>query len=389
MPNDKRYTGFAIAIAWPNTYCRQADSWYDGFLKFLGISNNYYYKAGHAALVLVDSETLKCHYFDFGRYHAPFGFGRVRSEITDTGLKVNASPKISIDGRSIINFEEILTELQLNAECHGEGKLYASYCQVNFQKAFEKASWLQQISPIRYGPFQYKGSNCSRFVATSILAGKPNGWFSFRMKYFVPLTPTPLSNVYSLKESIVLPVMRNYSPFCPPPVTDKSVLKRTLPEPTKPSNVPLGAQWISGIGAGSWFSIKQESENYRISRFSPDGMLECNGVFKESNFSSFNINLPFQFDHLSHCQSVVIKQSEKKLEFNRINQEISIQLISSITCPICGHKEEREMPTETCQYFYECTNCKTVLKPHQGDCCVFCSYGSVKCPSIQEINKCC
>jgi len=42
------------------------------------------------------------------------------------------------------------------------------------------------------------------------------------------------------------------------------------------------------------------------------------------------------------------------------------------------------MPTDACQYFYECTTCKMLLKPKHGDCCVFCSYGSVPCPPIQE-----
>ena len=42
------------------------------------------------------------------------------------------------------------------------------------------------------------------------------------------------------------------------------------------------------------------------------------------------------------------------------------------------------MPTNACQWFYECDQCKTLLKPLSGDCCVFCSYGTVKCPPIQE-----
>ncbi|MFL3662119.1 MAG: GDCCVxC domain-containing (seleno)protein, partial [Polaribacter sp.] len=40
-------------------------------------------------------------------------------------------------------------------------------------------------------------------------------------------------------------------------------------------------------------------------------------------------------------------------------------------------------------FFYACTHCKTVLKPKAGDCCVFCSYGTVPCPPIQENNRCC
>lgn len=61
-----------------------------------------------------------------------------------------------------------------------------------------------------------------------------------------------------------------------------------------------------------------------------------------------------------------------------------IILTSTITCPNCQHKKEETMPTNACQFFYKCENCKTMLKPMKGDCCVYCSYGSVACPPIQE-----
>ncbi len=57
---------------------------------------------------------------------------------------------------------------------------------------------------------------------------------------------------------------------------------------------------------------------------------------------------------------------------------------STITCPVCGFQKTEEMPSDTCHYFYEYVNCKTLLKPLKGDCCVFCSYGSEKCPSKQN-----
>ena len=57
---------------------------------------------------------------------------------------------------------------------------------------------------------------------------------------------------------------------------------------------------------------------------------------------------------------------------------------SMLTCPSCGHAQQEIMPTDACLYFYECTQCKVLLKPKAGDCCVFCSYGSVACPPIQE-----
>lgn len=46
------------------------------------------------------------------------------------------------------------------------------------------------------------------------------------------------------------------------------------------------------------------------------------------------------------------------------------------------------MPMDACQFFYDCAGCGTVLRPKAGDCCVFCSYGSVPCPPIQT-NQCC
>jgi len=67
----------------------------------------------------------------------------------------------------------------------------------------------------------------------------------------------------------------------------------------------------------------------------------------------------------------------------------AIILKSQITCPECGHTKEEIMPEDSCQIFYECENCKTMLKPKQGDCCIFCSYGTVKCPPVQSEEKCC
>lgn len=62
----------------------------------------------------------------------------------------------------------------------------------------------------------------------------------------------------------------------------------------------------------------------------------------------------------------------------------TIQTASTLTCPECGKATTETMPTAACQYFYDCKHCGAVLKPLQGDCCVFCSYGDVACPPIQE-----
>ncbi|MEX0780069.1 MAG: GDCCVxC domain-containing (seleno)protein [Balneolales bacterium] len=68
---------------------------------------------------------------------------------------------------------------------------------------------------------------------------------------------------------------------------------------------------------------------------------------------------------------------------------MKLETHSLITCPNCGFAKEEQMPVDACQYFYECESCKKVLKPLPDDCCVYCSYGSVSCPPIQQNNKCC
>ncbi|MDG6774134.1 GDCCVxC domain-containing (seleno)protein [Thiomicrorhabdus sp. ZW0627] len=67
----------------------------------------------------------------------------------------------------------------------------------------------------------------------------------------------------------------------------------------------------------------------------------------------------------------------------------NVILESTVTCPECRHQENERMPTDACQWFYECKACGSLLKPKKGDCCVFCSYGSVPCPPIQNDTPCC
>ena len=67
----------------------------------------------------------------------------------------------------------------------------------------------------------------------------------------------------------------------------------------------------------------------------------------------------------------------------------ALNLASTITCPTCGHQARETMPTNACVFFYDCPRCKARLKPKPGDCCVFCSYGSVPCPPIQQGTACC
>ena len=61
----------------------------------------------------------------------------------------------------------------------------------------------------------------------------------------------------------------------------------------------------------------------------------------------------------------------------------AVEVDSVITCPQCGFAKRETMPKDACQFYYECEGCKALLRPKPGDCCVFCSFGSVRCPPMQ------
>ncbi|MBV5258906.1 hypothetical protein FLX56_10820 [Synechococcus moorigangaii CMS01] len=66
-----------------------------------------------------------------------------------------------------------------------------------------------------------------------------------------------------------------------------------------------------------------------------------------------------------------------------------VVLQSVLTCPECGHSSTDTMPSDACQFFYDCKGCGAVLRPRPGDCCVYCSFGDIPCPPVQEDAACC
>ncbi len=94
-----------------------------------------------------------------------------------------------------------------------------------------------------------------------------------------------------------------------------------MPPPKEP-NIPKEAQWLGGQGVGSWFYLSKPKElaknNYRIVRYAPNGDIECNRIFETSEY--FDINQPYQFTYISHCQQCTIIQNNKKLLFNYLKE---------------------------------------------------------------------
>lgn len=56
---------------------------------------------------------------------------------------------------------------------------------------------------------------------------------------------------------------------------------------------------------------------------------------------------------------------------------------STITCPHRAAWRIETMPENACQVVSRCRGCGETLRPRPGECCVFCSYGTVPCPPIQ------
>lgn len=97
----------------------------------------------------------------------------------------------------------------------------------------------------------------------------------------------------------------------------------------------------------------------------------------------------WQFDQVIRKARRVTREQRLGVHgHNQADMDAAV-LESMLTCPHCGFAAQETMPTDACLYFYECTNCKTLLRPKAGDCCVFCSFGSVKCPPVQEQRGCC
>ena len=181
-------------LAWPEGYVRAAGAWYD---KVFSINGKY--RVGHSAAVLINSKEGKAYYFDFGRYHTPQGYGRVRDEETDPDL---ALPSVNIKSDKIINLNDILVFLSTLKSTHGEGRLYASVLsEVSFFDAHNYAKKLQNKGMLKYGPFVYGGTNCSRFTASLAISSLPPFFKKIRLRFPFCISPSPKRNVSILNNT--------------------------------------------------------------------------------------------------------------------------------------------------------------------------------------------
>lgn len=101
------------------------------------------------------------------------------------------------------------------------------------------------------------------------------------------------------------------------------VYHKIVPCPKKPEHLPASIKWLSGEGCGSWFNIEEEANtHFLISRYSPDGNLECRGIFKQISGDVFDLHSEYEFTYLSHCAEVNLIQNKAHLKFNLISKTI-------------------------------------------------------------------
>lgn len=292
--------GIAVALAWPQTYCKQAGAWYDWLLKPLGINNGNYYQAGHAAVILINDQG-ECSYFDFGRYHTPFGQGRVRGANTDPELSI--STRAIWSGDDIINIYEVLNEVAKMEACHGQGDLYSSVFEIDYQKALDTVRVMQSKSPIKYGPFIPGGTNCSRFVNAVLTSSVISIFQKYYLHFPYTLTPSPKSIVNYGKYKMVLATrFRSLRPV-------QVEIKGVLSAPKRISWMDETFIWHAGEGCGSWFSLAILSPNeIRVKRFSESGRLEFDALYIIETFEICMAS-PIEIDYLSNYVTLKIKQN--------------------------------------------------------------------------------
>ena len=68
---------------------------------------------------------------------------------------------------------------------------------------------------------------------------------------------------------------------------------------------------------------------------------------------------------------------------NKLHHSVILETV--MTCPSCHAKEKQTMWPHFIESVFVCNKCN---KPHlqiPDRCCIYCSYGSIECPPIQEV----
>ncbi len=296
-------------------------------LPLMGLGTRTHIKAGHAALVLIENETGKAQYFDFGRYITPKGKGRVRGANTDVELVVPV--KAIVNDGILENLNELLLWLDAHPEkTHGSGRLVASLCSsIDYKKAFTYISELQGQGSIPYKAFGKVGSNCARFVTETILSSTTDSDIIKYLKRNKKFTPSTVGNVekcasgegvYEVFNGVVHPynstaLRENLTNYFDKQVPEPQVAKDE-------ANLPDNVHFLEGTGSCAYFHLEPLSETKGIvRRYTEFGKQDFEGIATLP--SGFSITKEYTFVYDSNCSYCTIAQGDSFFRLELIAQE--------------------------------------------------------------------
>ncbi len=351
MSNPKQtYKDAAIILAWPDTTARGDHTWCT-VLKRFGILKNQNFKVGHAAVMLINGVDGSIHYFDFGRYVTPRGFGRARSVDTDPCLKINTHADLDPTNNQvpISNLDDILFELEsMKQYSHGNGVLYASVClDFEFQKGYACALDFVHRGSIIYSAFMPGNSNCSRFVESVLIAGlRPDSVQRKRLIVHETIVSSPISNVVNgscnrhvfvvdqgkisskpmtradSRAYFVRQTLANFRRDGAAELPDDNNPGYTH-EPVRPTTVPKDAQWLGGIGEGAWFQVMLATDIKKLVKYDLYGNVEYERIVDPTEV---DWTLPFKVDYDTHASKLTILQHDHRIT---IHLESTINFIQT------------------------------------------------------------
>lgn len=335
MKTSSEYQDLAMILAWPDATIRGDEAWMM-FFKRIGLVKNLNFKVGHTGIVLIERNTGRLCFYDFGRYIAPRGYGRARSEDSDPKLTIKL--KAQIERNHILNLPEIVRHFEeMKDAMQGVGDLYFSIVpKIDFYRAKAFADQWVRRGSYPYGAVAYNNNNCSRFIVRLLIHASKKFHFWHPINFPETIKASPMSNIVNscsdgsiykyttsgglqrikmgrftsllfLLKKLRSNILTRYAKTLPEDITIGGMLQKD-----KPCHLPASAQYLGGVGEGAWFHIDPISADRAIiHRFTQQGEHEYS-VLGEMNQpvdfeSSYQITYDshFLFSHLRQNKNII------------------------------------------------------------------------------------
>ncbi|GEM_PF-2870717 len=221
-----------LAIAWPDTWCKNAHSWYDPFLEYIGFSKDGFSPVGHAAFVLIQHDGKMLEYYDCGRYNSPEGKAMIRSSVHDESLTLFTEPVFEKKPElKLKNTTQILREVQNMPGNYSYGTTLHREFLVNYDRAKRIINKEINKGPQVYGPFHPLGTNCARFVVQVLRKSQNRGWL-WQFQFFPSPLPSAITGHQSLKTLLACHIRFKTSKCYKHP-------NKTIQNPSNPSIIEI------------------------------------------------------------------------------------------------------------------------------------------------------